>query len=143
MNNQLTAVEKFRQALMEPTRGVIGLVDDLLNAPWEHSVRLNWRGERCCVQLGNDPRDLLELPVAKSVIRAALARIAVLCNQYKANSVSPFGGQGELLVGNDLQTTLHVAFTNTPDEQSAEIVRAPGVSSVDRNGISTNHETRH
>jgi hypothetical protein len=50
-----------------------------------------------------------------------LARVAVLCNQRTPNSVSPYGGQGELLIGPEPTTTMRVAFVNTPDEQSLEL----------------------
>jgi hypothetical protein len=61
------------------------------------------------------------VPLRKSVVRAALARIAVLCNQLNPNSVSPYGGQGELLIGADSTTAMRVVFVNTPDEQSLEL----------------------
>ena len=62
--------------------------------------------ERACqavdvLLLGGDLTDVLELPFRKSVVRAALARIAVLCNEHTPHSVSPYGGQDELSVGGD------------------------------------------
>ena len=42
------------------------------------------------------PLDRIDVPLQKSVVRAALARVAVLCNERIPGSVSPFGGQGRL-----------------------------------------------
>jgi hypothetical protein len=97
------------------------LVDELLAASREHGLKLVWQGDRCWVQYGEGgPPGSIEVPLRKSVVRAALARVAVLCNQRSANSVSPYGGKGEVLVGAE-PTTLHVAFVNTPDEQRLEL----------------------
>src|SRR5208282_5382429 len=59
----------------------------------------------------------------KSVFRAILARVAVLCNERSPNSVSPYGGQGEVSVGADPAMTFRVEFANTPDEQRLELTR--------------------
>ena len=69
----------------------------------------------------SEVEELIELPLRKSAFRAILARVAVLCNERCPNSVSPYGGQGELLVDTDPATALRVAFVNTPDEQSLEL----------------------
>ena len=57
----------------------------------------------------------IEVPLQKSVLRAVLARVAVLCNERKPNSVSPYGGQGEMSVDADPATAIRVTFVNTPD----------------------------
>lgn len=123
MNNASISAEQLRHALTSPTRGVLGLIDELLAVARERSLRLDWKADRCRVQFreSNSP-DLIDVPLRKSVVRAALARIAVLCNQRKPNSVSPYGGQGELLVGSDPKTTIRAVFVNTPDEQSLELM---------------------
>jgi hypothetical protein len=48
--------------------------------------------------------------------------MAILCNERNANSVSPYGGQGELMVDADPSAILRVTFTNTADEQKLEVV---------------------
>jgi hypothetical protein len=77
-------------ALTCPTRGVLGLVDELLAACWNNELQLDWQADHCRVRLVKDgPEDVFEVPLRKSVFRAALARIGVLCNERKPNSVSP------------------------------------------------------
>jgi hypothetical protein len=65
----------------------------------------------------------VELPLRKSVLRAALARLAVLCNERQGHSVTPYGGAGEITVAGDPRVVLRMAFVNTPDEQRVEMVR--------------------
>lgn len=123
MNSPSTTPELLRQALTAPTRGVLGFMGDLLVLSCEHGLQLDWKADHCRVRCGKGgPPDWIEVPLRKSVVRAALARVAVLCNQHRPNSVSPYGGQGELLVGSDSPAAIRVAFVNTPDEQSLELL---------------------
>lgn len=122
MNNSSTSTERLRHALATPTRGVLGLVDELLAVAREHGLLLDWKADHCRVQFREGgPPGLIEVPLRKSVVRAALARIAVLCNQHKPNSVSPYGGQCELLADTDPIASMRITFVNTPDEQSLEL----------------------
>ena len=122
MNTPLTFPERLRRALTSPTHGVLGLVEDLLAVSREHGLQLDWQAGHCRVRsLEGGPAGWIEVPLRKSVVRAALARVAVLCNVRNPNSVSPYGGQGELLVGTDPATALRVTFVNTPEEQSLEL----------------------
>lgn len=59
------------------------------------------------------------IPLPKSVFRALLARLAALCNERKPNSVSPYGGTGEVVIEGAPPKVIRVWFTNTPAEQSA------------------------
>jgi hypothetical protein len=122
MNNSSTSLEQLRRVLTNSTGGVLGLVDELLAVAREHGLQLDWKADHCRVQFRKGgPPGLVEVPLRKSVVRAALARIAVLCNQRKPNSVSPYGGQGELFVGTAPTMAMQVTFVNTPDEQSLEL----------------------
>jgi hypothetical protein len=122
MNTSSTSPERLRHALTTSSGGVFGLVEELLAVFREHGLRLDWKADHCRVQFREGgPPDAIEVPLRKSVVRAALARIAALCNQRHPNSVSPYGGQGELLVGTDPTTTMRVDFVNTPDEQRLEL----------------------
>ena len=101
---------------------MLGLVDELLGVSRNHGLHLDWNADHCRVWFKEgDPPTSIEVPLRKSVVRAALAHVAVLCNQRNPNSVSPYGGKGELLVGSEPATPVRVAFVNTPDEQSLEL----------------------
>jgi hypothetical protein len=113
----------LRRVLEKPSGGVVGLVDDLLVACREHGLQLEWQKGACRVRsLGNGSEKLMDVALPKSVFRAILARMAVLCNQRSPNSVSPFGGQGEVAVGLDPATVFRVSFVNTPAEQRFALV---------------------
>src|SRR5262249_15672530 len=100
MNTTSQHTGLLQSALQQPARGVVGLVDDLLNVCREHSLELEWEGDRCRVRAaGCDWEELLDVRLSKSVFRAILARIAALCNERSPNSVSPYGGQGEFSAG--------------------------------------------
>ena len=124
MNNSSPFPERI-QRVFEPTRhGVVGLVDNLLGLCGEEGLQLDWQADQCRVgPLGDASRVVIEIPLAKSVFRAILARIAALCNERIPNSVSPYGGEGEVSVGTEPSTVLRVSFVNTPSEQSLEIGR--------------------
>jgi hypothetical protein len=112
----------LRRVLMNPAGGVPGLVDELLAVCREHGLQLDWQAERCRLRSsGGEGEEVVDVPIRKSVFRAILARIAVLCNERTPNSVSPYGGQGEFLVGTAPPTVCKVAFTNTPDEQQLKL----------------------
>src|SRR5205085_11476335 len=116
MNTISKSSEAVRSAFEHPTRGVIGLVDDLLMLCREHGLQFDWHADRCRVRcLGDGSEELMDLPFGKSVFRAMLARVAVLCNERVPNSVSPYGGQGELSVGANPTGILSVMFVNTPE----------------------------
>src|SRR5438105_707801 len=101
--SQVSAV--FRRILLQPDRGVTGLVDDLLTVCREHGLQLDWQADRCRVRsIGGDWEELVDVLLRKSVFRAILARVAVLCNERTPNSVSPYGGQGKLSIGADPRT---------------------------------------
>ncbi len=117
-----SSAERIRRVLSVPTDGVLGMVDELLAVASEHGLQLNWQADNCRVRFRDgDPREWIKMPLRKSVVRAALARVAVLCSQCNPNTVTPYGGRGELRVGADRMTTIRVAFVNTPDEQSLEL----------------------
>jgi hypothetical protein len=118
----------LRQVFMQPTRGIVGLVDDLLAVCLAQGLQLDWQTDHCRARSGEGEWEELEdVPLRKSVFRAVLARVAVLCNERSPKSVSPYGGQGELSIGASPGTVLRVAFVNTPAAQRLELrtVTAP------------------
>ncbi|MGC8641953.1 MAG: hypothetical protein ACP5XB_18965 [Isosphaeraceae bacterium] len=122
MKNISSFPEQLR-AIFKPTRrGVAGLVDDLLFLCQEQGIQLEWQANRCRVRaLGNGHEEVIEVPLSKSVVRAILARIATLCDERTPNSVSPYGGEGQVSASTHPATAYHVAFTNTPGEQKLEV----------------------
>ncbi len=108
-----------RKVFADPRLADLGIVDELLAAARQREIRLSWTEGRCLVVFeGGESPDRFEVSLPKSVVRAILARIATLCNQRHADSVSPFGGRGELTIEADQSETIRVAFVNTPDIRS-------------------------
>ena len=120
--------ERVRRAFQPTPRGVVGLVDDLLELCRTHQLRINFQDSHCSIRpLGADPQDAPDVPLPKSVFRAVLARIAALCNEHHPGSVTPYRGEGEIAVPAPASersvppSTCYVAFTNTPSEQRLEV----------------------
>jgi hypothetical protein len=120
--------ERVLKALSPTPRGVVGLVDDLLDLCRVHQLRLRFADGHCSVRrLGADDTDALHVPLPKSVFRASLARIAALCNEQRPGSVTPYRGEGEVVVPSPPSpdctppSTCYVSFTNTPSEQQLEM----------------------
>ncbi len=113
--------ERVRLAFLPTPRAVLGLVDDLLELCREQPLSLIFRDGKCFVSSAADANSSVEVPMLRSAFRAVLARVAVLCNEQRPDSVSPYGGTGDVCVGNDSRTTLRVVFTNTPEEQRLEV----------------------
>ena len=85
--------DRVRSAFQPTTRGVVGLVDDLLYLCRHYQLRINFRDGHCAIRrLGADAEESLDVPVPKSVFRAALARIAAICNEQRPESVTPYRG---------------------------------------------------
>src|SRR5262245_43238052 len=118
MNTTLQNLPALRSALEHPTRGIVGLVEDLLRLCQERSLELDWQGDTCVVRsLAGGSTETLHKLLRESVFRAVLGRVAALCNEGRPNSVSPYGGQGTLSVGANPATLFHVSFANTTGEQ--------------------------
>ena len=114
--------ELFRSVFTQPTRDIVGLVDDLLTVCRHHCLQLDWQADHCRVRFcGGAWEELTDLTLRKAVFRALLARLAALCNEQTSNSVSPYGGQSELSAGANLPAVFKIRFTNTPDEQKLEL----------------------
>ncbi len=117
----------LRRIITHPTGGVPGLVDEMLAICSEHALELDWRAERCRFRsLDGEWEELTDVPLRQSVFRAILARVAVLCNEQIPNSVSPYGGQGQISAGGNSAVLFRVSFTNTTAEQKLEWVTETG-----------------
>lgn len=120
--------DRVQKAFRPTPRGVVGLVDDLLGLCRVHQLRLRFSEGHCSVRrLGADDSEALAVPLPKSVFRAALARVAALCNERHPGSVTPYLGDGEIVVPTQPApncvppSTCYVSFTNTPAEQQLEL----------------------
>lgn len=103
-------------------RGVVGIVDELLNMVCEQGCSLDWKRGRCCIKALHAPGTATaEICMQKSIFRALLARIAALANERSPNSVSPYGGEGEVAVLSGSEMLLHVAFENRSGRQQLVI----------------------
>lgn len=131
MNQASLFPDRIRKAFEPTKRGFVGLVENLLDLCREQGLQFDWRADRCLVRsLGAEPRESAEIPLPKSVFRAILARLAVLCNERAPNSVSPYGGEGEVSVDTSPPTVFRVAFTNTPEEQGLEVRRYGEIAAI-------------
>ncbi len=121
--------ETLRGAFEHPTRGVVGLVDDLLALCRGRALQLDWHADLCRVRyLESGSEEAIEVPLRLSVFRAILARVAALCNEQHSGSVSPYSGRGDLSVESDPPAIIRVAFVNTADEQKLELLGTADVA---------------
>jgi hypothetical protein len=121
MSDSSSFPERLQKVFQAPT-GVVGLVDDLLLLCRDQELRFDWDADRCAVRaLGTDSRESTDIPLRKADFRTILARLAVLRHERVPNSVSPYGGNGELSLACDPSTVFQVAFVNTPAEQRLEV----------------------
>jgi hypothetical protein len=124
MSRASPSSDALRRVLTQPTGGIAGLVDDLLTVCREQGLQLDWQADRCRMRsFAEDWQEWRDVPLRKTVFRAVLARLAVLCNERNPGSTSPYGGQGEIIVGANPATVFRVVFTNTPGEQRLELTQ--------------------
>jgi hypothetical protein len=133
MNNPQLIMDRLEYYLADPDRGVLGLVDCFLAAARVQDIRLEWQAgsfSAVFLQGGNSRR--MQVPLPKSVFRAALVRLAALCNERCPGSVSPYGGEGEIAIDDDSSKVIRVIFANTGETVSVElaVVSPIAVSSV-------------
>jgi hypothetical protein len=131
MINSTLFADRVQEAFRPTERGVAGLVDDLLGLCRLYQLRIDFRDDRCRVRrIGADAQESLDIPVPKPVFRAALARIAAICNEQHPESVTPYGGEGTIAVLPPVSScteklvapsTCYVSFINTPRDQHFEI----------------------
>jgi hypothetical protein len=122
MSTATTFSGVIRGILEHPTRGVVGVVEDLLAACPEQGLHLEWSADACRAQsLGAGANEKTNVSLRKSVFRAILARVAALCNERHPHSVSPYGGETELSLCQNQGMVFRVSFVNTPEEQRLTI----------------------
>ena len=118
MNATSTLSDSLRLAFEPPATGFVGIVDNLLSICRGGTLEIVWHAGACRAKIRQGvTEESVEIPFRKSVFRAMLARIAALCNELEADSVSPYAGEGKLSVASEFPSLFQVTFVNTPDEQ--------------------------
>ena len=113
--------EGLQKAFAPTTHGIVGLVDQVLAFCRVRDIVFECKdGQLHCRPLEGEG-ETVEIPLPKAAFRPMLARVAVLCNQHKPDSVSPYGGEGEIAAGGDPPDVFRVKFTNTPSVQRLEV----------------------
>lgn len=116
-------VQDWLQEGFAQTRGgVVELTDQLLAACVGGSAEFERIGDRLiCRWTANGDTQEAPAPLPPAAFRTILARVAALCNEHNPNSVSPYGGQGVVVVSGTPSTALQVRFINTSNEQRLEV----------------------
>lgn len=113
--------DRVRVAFSPSPRAVLGLVDDLLELCREQPLSVAFRDGKCLVSSTGGGGNSVEVPLPRSAFRAVLARVAAMCNEHRPDSVSPYGGTGEVRVETGVPVTFRVVFANTPEDQLLEV----------------------
>jgi hypothetical protein len=97
--------DRVQMAFHPTPRGVVGLVDDLLGLCRHYQLQMRFQDGHCVIRrLGAEAEESLDITVPKSVFRAAIARVAAICNEQRPESVTPYRGEGNItLLPPDLQ----------------------------------------
>lgn len=131
MISSQTVPDCLRRAFAPTQRGIVGLAEQLLGACVGRDVSFERIGDQCvCRWSVSGETQEATVPLPPAGFRTLLARIAVLCNERRPNSVTPYGGEGQLVVKGDPPTLVQVAFVNTPDKQQLEL-RSSGAEALD------------
>lgn len=114
--------DRIRNVLRNPAGGVVGLVDELVKLSAGHALEIDWQPDRLRIRsAAGDWEELVDELPRKSILRAAAARIATMCNERKPNSVSPYGGSAVFDAGTVPSAALKATFVNTPAEQGLRL----------------------
>jgi hypothetical protein len=120
-----TVDDFLRRAFAPSQRGIVGLTEQLLGACVGGDAAFERIGDRCvCRWTVSGETQEATVPLPPAAFRTLLARLAALCNERTPHSVSPYGGQGELSVGNP-PAILKVRFVNTSEQQKLELTTEP------------------
>jgi hypothetical protein len=130
MKTTSVRLDDLRSLFACPDVSVIEIVDALLQRCREHRLQFEWQGDRLRARSSGGVWS--DIPLRKSVFRAILARLAVLCNERTPNAVSPYGGEGVLEIGDNALAIVRVSFTNTSAEQKLELSTEIGSANAPR-----------
>jgi hypothetical protein len=112
----------LRRAFAPTQGGIVRLTEQLLAACVGGEVEFERVKDRCVCRwtVSGDVQEATA-PLPPAAFRTILARIAVLCNQRSPDSVTPYGGEGQLALAGQPSTVFQVAFVNTPDKQHMKL----------------------
>ena len=95
-------------------RGVLDLIDDMLERLVESRLRLFWvPGIVTEIPLDGGESQTFEFAYRNSIFRLIMARMAVLCEESSGQDVSPYGGTGSFTDPRWPHVRFHVEFVNT------------------------------
>ena len=121
------SLEQMRRAFADPSQGIEGLADrllDLARTGVGMLLEFDQASGGCQTTVSGSVPEAREcLPILKSVFRAALVRFSILCRDQSGRSVSPYGGFAELQAGPG--RAVLVVFANTPDTQRLQLSLVP------------------
>ena len=122
MNRHSGLVAMLNGTQKAPSDGVIGLVEELLAFCRTGPFRLSWRPHRVCFEhaLTGKPEEI-EVTIRNSVMRAAVARLAVLASRGRPEAINPFGGEGQIQDDQHPEISYQIEFKNTEEVQFLEI----------------------
>lgn len=81
--------------MQDTSRGVLGLVDELLSIASDHGLAMNWQHDRCRIHtMLAEPDEGADFAVPQSVFRAVLARVAALCGEHASETVPRMAAKG-------------------------------------------------
>ncbi len=122
MNISATDIEDLRNAIMQPTDGVVGIVDEVIARCQRNEICVVWSDDKCRVRYkGSNEEKVIDVPLRKSIFRLILARVAAVCSEKDCDSFSPYGGHGELPAGANSECSMKAVWVNTLQEQRLEL----------------------
>lgn len=114
-----TINDRLQRAFRPTQHGVIGLTEQFLAACIGADLEIKRVGDRCvCLWTEGGNAEQAPLPIPPAAFRTILARVAALCNERSPGSVSPYGGEARLAVG---EAEVFVKFVNTPQAQELQV----------------------
>jgi hypothetical protein len=123
-----TVCDRLQRAFRPTQRGVVGLTEQLLAACIGGDVEFERVGSRCVYRWTEGGHtEEAPVPFSPAVFRTILACVATLCNERSPGSVSPYGGEGKLVVGT---AEAFVKFVNTAHAQKLEVKGAANSNPV-------------
>ena len=112
---------RIQSIVLHPAAGITGIVNEMLRLCSDDRLSIEWEREKCHVRsLDGGWATVVELTLEKSVFRAVLARVAVLCDE-SSNSTSPYGGEGEVKASGSNAARIRVKFENSTEKQQIQL----------------------